>query len=111
MGLEKLFINGWYCSEKIHLSPDNIAFHLIQQIRNEAHRFAITANRVQCIKRCIESSLENIKGVGPKRRRELLKYFGGLQELRKAGVEEITRVAGINRKPAKLIYETLSLDL
>lgn len=109
-GLEKLFIGGRY-PEEIHLSPDNVAFHLIQQIRNEAHRFVITANRAQCIKRRIESSLENIKGVGPKRRRELLTYFGGLQELRKASVEEITRVAGVNRKLAQLVYEALSLDV
>ena len=105
-GLEKLFVGGW-CLEEMHLSSDNVAFHLIQQIRDEAHRFAITANRAQCVKHRIQSSLENIKGVGPKRRRELLKYFGGLQELRKASIEEITRVAGINEKLAKLIYEAL----
>lgn len=105
-GLEKIFI--WH-REEIHLSSENIAFHLIQQIRDEAHRFAITAHRAQCVKRRVKSSLEDIKGIGPQRRQELLKYFGGLQELQKASIEEIVRVPSINEKIAKLIYEALHL--
>ena len=73
----------------MHLVSDNVAFHLIQQIRDAVHRFAITAHRTQYARRRIESSLQDIEGVGPKRRWELLKYFGGLQELQKASVEEL----------------------
>lgn len=101
-GLEKIYI--WGQEKAIRLPADNLAFHLIQQIRDEAHRFAITAHRVKRAKRRVESQLQQVKGIGPKRRRELLGYFGGLQELQKASVEEITKVPGISKKLAKSIY-------
>ncbi|MFW0079348.1 MAG: excinuclease ABC subunit UvrC [Coxiella endosymbiont of Haemaphysalis qinghaiensis] len=103
-GLEKIYI--WGRKEEIRLPTDNLAFHLIQQIRDEAHRFAIVAHRVKRIKRRVESPLQQIKGIGPKRRRELLKYFGGLQELQKASVEEVSNVPGIKKKLAKVIHQS-----
>lgn len=105
-GLEKIYI--WGREEEIHLPSDNEAFHLIQHIRDEAHRFAITAHRAKRAKRMVESPLQQVEGIGPKRRRELLRYFGGLQELQKASVEEIAKVPGISEKLAKSIYYSLN---
>ncbi|WP_040939716.1 excinuclease ABC subunit UvrC [Coxiella burnetii] len=102
-GLEKLFV--WGRREEIHLPADNIAFHLIQQIRDEAHRFAITAHCNRRAKRRVESTLQEIEGIGPKRRQKLLKYFGGLQELQRASIEEIARVPGVSETLAKAIYD------
>lgn len=104
-GKEELFI--WGRHEPIHLDPHDIAFHLLQHIRNEAHRFAITAHRAKRAKKSIQSPLEEIENVGPKRRRELLRYFGGLQEIKKASIEEIAKVPGISESLAKQIYDAL----
>lgn len=104
-GLEKIYI--WGREEEICLPSDNEAFHLIQQIRDEAHRFAITAHRAKRAKRRVESPLQQVEGIGSKRRRELLRYFGGLQEIQKASVEEIAKVPGISEKLAKSIYYSL----
>ena len=103
-GLEKIHI--WERKEEICFPADNLAFHLIQQIRDEAHRCAIVAHRIKRVKRRVESSLQQIKGIGPKRRRELLRYFGGLQELQKASVEEISKVPGIKKKLATVFYQS-----
>lgn len=89
----------------IHLSPDALALHLIQQIRDEAHRFAITGHRAQRDKKRVTSILETIPGVGNKRRRDLLQYFGGIQALKRASVEELAKVPGINRGLAERIFE------
>lgn len=104
-GLEKLYL--WGKKTAIHLSPDDPALHLIQFIRDEAHRFAITAHRAKRGKKSTESPLEHIAGIGAKRRRDLLKHFGGLQELRKASIQEIARVPGISESLAKRIYDVL----
>ena len=104
-GLEKLYL--WDKKSAIHLSSDDPALHLIQFIRDEAHRFAITTHRTKRAKKRLASPLEAVEGIGTKRRRDLLKYFGGLQELRKASVEEITRVPGISESLAKRIYDAL----
>lgn len=87
--------------------PDSPALHLIQYIRDEAHRFAITGHRYRRDKKRRQSTLEGIDGVGPKRRKELLHYFGGLQEIRKASVDEMTKVRGVSRPLAEAIYAAL----
>lgn len=102
-GLEQLFV--WGREQSIHLSPDNSALHLIQFIRDEAHRFAITSHRKARAKKRTTSPLESIEGVGPKRRRELLTYFGGQQGLVKATVDEIAKVPGISELLAQKIHD------
>jgi excinuclease ABC subunit C len=86
---------------------DSPALHLIQHIRDESHRFAITGHRKGRDKKRRTSSLEGIEGVGAKRRRELIHYFGGIQEIRKAGVDEIAKVKGISKVLAESIYAAL----
>lgn len=103
-GLEQLFLFGQ--ERAIILPADSPALHLIQQIRDEAHRFAITGHRQRRDKKRRSSVLEDIPGVGAKRRQRLLKQFGGLQGLARAGVEDLERVDGISRKLAELIYAT-----
>jgi excinuclease ABC subunit C len=89
------------------LKVDSPVLHLIQQVRDEAHRFAITGHRQRRGKKRRESPLEGIEGVGPKRRRDLLRFFGGVAEVEKAGVNELMKVPGISRKVAETIYSTL----
>lgn len=86
---------------------DSPALHLIQHIRDESHRFAITGHRARRDKKRRQSTLEGIEGVGPKRRRDLIRYFGGIQEIRKAGVDEIAKVQGISKGLAESIYAAL----
>jgi excinuclease ABC subunit C len=104
-GLEQLFLSNQHCLE---LSPTSTAFHLIQHIRNEAHRFAIKAHRKKLIKKSMQSSLERIPGIGKKRRQLLLNHFGGLQALKKANIDEIMQVNGISKALAKSIKIHLS---
>ncbi|MFA0812222.1 excinuclease ABC subunit UvrC [Microbulbifer epialgicus] len=94
-------------NKELVLSADSSALHLIQQVRDEAHRFAITGHRARRDKKRRESPLEGIAGVGPARRRALLRHFGGLQEIKKASVTEIESVDGISRKLAQDIYSAL----
>jgi excinuclease ABC subunit C len=101
-GMEQLFLLGR--KSPIILPADSPGLHLIQQIRDEAHRFAITAHRQRRAKRRKHSVLEDIAGIGPKRRQRLMKQFGGLQELARAGVEDIARVEGISTGLAEQIY-------
>lgn len=89
------------------LESDSSALHLIQQIRDEAHRFAITGHKQRRDKRRRTSTLENIPGVGPKRRRELLRHFGGLQEVLRASVDDLAKVPSISKKMAQEVYSTL----
>ncbi|RHW21415.1 excinuclease ABC subunit UvrC [Pseudomonas jilinensis] len=107
-GLETLYLND--TQHELVLPAHSPALHLIQHIRDEAHRFAITGHRQRRGKARTTSPLEGIAGVGPKRRRELLKHFGGLQALDRASVQEIAKVPGINKKLAELIYATLHSD-
>jgi excinuclease ABC subunit C len=93
--------------EQLLPGADSPALHLLQQIRDEAHRFAITGHRQRRGKLRSQSSLEGIPGVGPGRRRALLNHFGGLQPLRNASVEEIARVPGVSVVLAQTIYDWL----
>ncbi len=87
--------------------PDQAALHLIQQIRDEAHRFAISGHKQQRDKKRRISALEGIPGVGPKRRRDLLKHFGGIVEVKKASVADLMKVSNINKQVAESIYAEL----
>lgn len=91
----------------LHPGPASPASHLAQQVRDEAHRFAITGHRGRRNKATTRSTLEDIVGVGPKRRRQLLNQFGGLQGVTRAGVEELASVPGINRVLAEHIFKAL----
>ncbi len=102
-GLEQLWLFGQQAP--IILPANSPALHLIQQIRDEAHRFAITGHRQRRAKARTTSVLEEMPGIGPKRRQRLLKQFGGLQELTRAGVEDIARVDGISPSLAQQIYD------
>lgn len=104
-GLEVLYLND--AEHEFTLPGNSPALHLIQQIRDESHRFAITGHRARRGKARRTSSLEEVAGIGPKRRRELLNHFGGLQELSRASAEEIAKAPGISKKLAESIYATL----
>jgi len=93
--------------EETVLASDSPALHLLQHIRDESHRFAITGHRARRGKARGKSSLEGIPGIGPKRRRELLKHFGGVKEVERASVEEIAKVSTISRTLAQDIYAAL----
>lgn len=104
-GLETLFLAGR--TQPLALAPDSLAFHFFQYVRDEAHRFAITGHRGRRAKRRKVSVLEDIPGIGAKRRRELLRQFGGLQELKRASVSDLENVPGISRNLAEKIHEAL----
>lgn len=107
-GQEQVFLAGR--ERPFILRPNSPALRLIQQIRDEAHRFAIAGHRQRRGKRRKRSVLEDIKGLGPKRRTLLLREFGGLHGVNAASVEDLARVKGISRTLARLIYETLHPD-
>jgi len=108
-GLESLHLTG-EGKKVLHLAADSPALHLIQQIRDEAHRFAITGHRQRRARTRTTSPLEQIAGIGPRRRQQLLQQLGGIREVSRAGVEDLARVKGINRTLAQQIYDAFHGD-
>jgi excinuclease ABC subunit C len=104
-GLERLFLAGQ--PEALILPRGSGALHLVQQVRDEAHRFAIAGHRQRRAKARRVSPLEGISGLGPKRRRQLLSELGGMQGVASAGVEDLAKVPGISRDLAHRIYDAL----
>jgi len=104
-GLETLFLEP--AGEGFSLPPDSPALHVIQHIRDDSHNHAISGHRNKRAKVKNTSALESIEGIGPKRRQMLLKYMGGLQPLKNASVEEISKVPGISQALAEKIYYSL----
>jgi excinuclease ABC subunit C len=104
-GQEQLFLLGR--DTPTILPPDSHALHLIQRVRDEAHRFAVAGHRRKRAKRHNQSILETIPGLGPVKRRELLKQFGGLQGILRAGIDDFVQVRGLGRDLAEVIYEHL----
>lgn len=104
-GLETLYVGT--VSNAVSLPADAVSLHLVQQVRDEAHRFAITGHRARRAKKHNSSPLETIPGIGPGRRRKLLRHFGGWREIERASIDELVKVDGISKKIAEDIYATL----
>lgn len=104
-GEETLYCGPQACP--LNIDPKRPAFHLLQQIRDEAHRFAIRGHRQRRAKSGQASVLSQIKGVGPQRRKTLLQHFGGLQQLVAASISDLSTVKGISRSMAEHIYQEL----
>lgn len=111
-GMETLILSGSLSEQQSEfiLPADSPALHLIQQIRDEAHRFAISGHRNRRKKKRSRSVLEEIEGLGPKRRQKLLTHFGGLQEVSRAGVDDLASIPGISKQLARRIYDSFHPD-
>jgi len=106
---EEIFIP--HQSTSILLDRDSAALHLIQRIRDEAHRFAITFHRKLRGKRNLVSVLDHVEGIGPKRRQALWKAFKTLDAMKAASVEELAAVDGMNSTAAQAVYDFFRLEL
>ncbi|MEW5762355.1 MAG: excinuclease ABC subunit UvrC [Bacillota bacterium] len=95
-------------AEPLRLPRDAAALHLLQRVRDEAHRFAVTYHRAARTRKALGSLLEEVEGIGPARRRALLKAFGSLAAVKEASVEELARVPGMNRKAAEAVHRFLN---
>lgn len=104
-GQETLIFGGSH--EELALPSESPALHLLQHIRDEAHRFAITAHRQRRGKARSKSRLEEIPGIGPTKRRDLLRHFGGQQEIQRASIEDLQGAPGISQQLAQAIYDHL----
>ena len=101
-GFEALYLP---CGKEMVPGPADSALHLLQQVRDEAHRFALTGHRARRGKARKQSTLDEIPGIGPKRRKALLTHFGGLKQMRNASASELARVPGINAQMAQTLYD------
>jgi excinuclease ABC subunit C len=101
-GRETLHVTGR--PRPLRLDPMSAALHLVQQIRDEAHRFALAGHRGRRQKAQRRSPLDAVAGLGPKRRQALIRHFGGLKALARAGVDDLVRVRGISRGLAERVY-------
>ena len=112
IGLAKRLEEVWvpYDDEPLILPRNSEGMYLLQQIRDEAHRFAITYHRQQRSKRMRASALDGIPGLGPARRSDLVKHFGSVKKLKAASVEDITEVPGMGPKLAQKVYDHLHID-
>ena len=106
LGFETIFIDH----KALSLKPASQALQLLQLIRDEAHRFAITGHRKARQKAGTHSKLEDIPGIGATKRRALLNHFGGLQGVKRAGLVELCKVQGINQSLAQKIYDGFHVD-
>jgi excinuclease ABC subunit C len=104
-GQERLIVHG--DPGAIVPGPDSPALRVVQRIRDEAHRFAIAGHRKRRARRHNESVLEAIPGLGPAKRRALLRHFGGMQGLMRAGVGDFEAVSGIGTTLARTLYDHL----
>jgi excinuclease ABC subunit C len=104
-GLETLILEGE--GGPVSLPPTHPGLHLVQQIRDEAHRFAVVGHRMRRARTRTESALAHIPGIGAQRRQRLLAHFGGLREVQSAAIDELTQVEGISRPLAERIYKAL----
>lgn len=104
-GLEKFIYSG--SGKPVSFAPGSAVLHLLQEIRDEAHRFAITGHRTRRGNSRKRSPLEQIEGIGSKRRQQLIRHFGGMQGVERAGVDDLVKVPGINKNLANKIYHTL----
>jgi len=107
-GREKLYLAGQ--SAPLSVESESAVMHLVQQVRDEAHRFALAGHRGRRQQKMRRSTLEDISGLGPKRRQALLRQFGGIQAVAQAGVDDLVRVRGISRSMAESIYAQLHAD-
>lgn len=106
--LDEIYMPGR--EDTLYLERNSPALHLIQRIRDEAHRFALTHHQSLRSKTSIHSRLEEIEGIGPKRRKALLRHFKSLQKMKEATMKQILEVKGMNQKAAQAVYDWLQAE-